>query len=194
MESPSTSGELLHVSVLEQGELVTEVVTAVRPQQITLALESQREGVEPIVTLRMATMKHGDPVKKGVSLSRVAITFVQQKKGIDFVQPSDYLKIPRSAMLPTPPMPSAVASAVAAPLADTQGENAQKVASDPPAEPPAEKKDSALVEEPGDGLTEANSQESRSISPGSDTSQNRTSRPADARAKARQADAERGHR
>ena len=59
VESPSTSGELPPVSVLEQGEFVTGVVTTVRPQQITLALESQREGVEPIVTLRMATLKHG---------------------------------------------------------------------------------------------------------------------------------------
>ena len=68
VESPSTSGELPPVSVLEQGEFVTGVVTTVRPQQITLALESQREGVEPIVTLRMATLKHGDPIEKGMRL------------------------------------------------------------------------------------------------------------------------------
>ena len=82
VESPSTSGELPYVSILERGELVTGVVTAVRPQQITLALESQRKGVEPIATLSMATLKHGEPIEKGMRLSGLEIMFVQQEKGI----------------------------------------------------------------------------------------------------------------
>ena len=82
IESPSTSGELPPASVPERGELVTGVVTMARPQQITLALESQRDLVEPTGTLRMATLKHGDPIEKGMRLSGLEIMFVQQEKGI----------------------------------------------------------------------------------------------------------------
>ena len=77
MESPSTSGELPPASVLEQGTHVTGVVTAVRPAQITLALESERDAVEPIAKLRMATLKHGEPIEKGMRLSGLEITFAQ---------------------------------------------------------------------------------------------------------------------
>ena len=110
------------------------------------------------------------------------------------MHPSDHVKITRSVPSPTRPTSSAVASAIAALPACTREENVQKAASDPPAEPPAEKKDSAVAEEPGDGLTETTSQDSRSTSPGSDASKNRASRPVDVRAEARQADAERGPR
>ena len=120
IESPSTSRELLPVSALQRGDLVTGVVTMTRPQQITLALESQRDVMEPIVTLGVATLKHGDPIEKGMRLSGLAIAFVQQEKGFYLVQPSDCIKITRNAPSPTPPTSSAVASASAAPRADTQ--------------------------------------------------------------------------
>ena len=80
MESPSTSGELPPALALEQGTRVTGVVTAVGPAQITLALESERDAVEPIAKLRMSTLKRGEPIEKGMRLSGLEIMFVQQEK------------------------------------------------------------------------------------------------------------------
>ena len=76
--------------------------------------------MEPIAKLRMATLQHGAPIEKGMRLSGLEIAFVQQEKEFYLVQPSDGFKVTGGASSPTPPMPSAAASAAAAPLADTQ--------------------------------------------------------------------------
>ena len=81
-ESPSTSDELPQFSILEEGELVNGVVKTARPQQITLALESQRVGVEPITMLRMMNPKQGTPVEKGMRVSGLVIAFAQPANGV----------------------------------------------------------------------------------------------------------------